>query len=114
MLPQSRKPQIPFYGTETPSGDIWDLGAAQVANPKSRSTGLKHFCAASHRGRVAGRKPQIPFYGTETPMGSWGTSQTTAGRKPQIPFYGTETGHSAPENPKIPDVSQTPNPVLRD
>ena len=42
-----------------------------VANPKSRSTGLKPTITGNRGCRLSGRKPQIPVYGTETVAGKF-------------------------------------------
>ena len=70
---------------------VADVPSGDVANPKSRSTGLKRFLINScYQFNSISRKPQIPVYGTETAeMES--AANFFVGRKPQIPVYGTET-----------------------
>ncbi len=60
-----------------------------------------------------GRKAQIPFYGTETPEINESVLTLYSRRKAQIPFYGTEKREARGKREKT-DVSQSPNPVLRD
>ena len=137
MLQWCRNPQIPVYGTET--NYITDGGVTYsiVAIPKSRSTGLKRIFLALFVRKRSCRNPQIPVYGTETnrhprrilPTAIVAIPKSRSTGLKQIPGIAGRfpEGVAIPKSrstglkptvgqltEQFPQLSQSPNPGLRD